>query len=111
MSVHYDEVMGWPSEVASTISRKLGGYTRTSAVRRFKIGFTSDPEQRFTVGYSGSFDEMIVLYRTSSIVHVKDLETDFINYNWDVTDNEIGGGGGRIGDPPYFLYVVVRYKT
>ena len=76
VSVYYDEVTGWPSSVASPIRRKLGGYTRDSKVRRFKIGLTNNPERRFSVGYSTSFDELIVLYRTSSIDHVSEVRSE-----------------------------------
>ena len=53
---------------------------------------------------------MIVVYETTSIDYVSHLEKKLINHNWDFADNEIGGGGGSIGDPPYFLYVVLLYK-
>ena len=111
MGIYYDDITGWPSEVASTIRRKLSAYTRTSKVRRFKIGLTANPEQRFSNEYLGSFDEMIVLYRTSSIDNVSELEKDLIKHNWAVTRNDRGGGGGGIGEPPYFLYVVVKYLS
>jgi hypothetical protein len=52
---------------------------------------------------------MIVLYRTRSIDSVSKLESHLVEHNWEVADNSIGGGGGRIGDPPYYLYVVRRF--
>ena len=52
---------------------------------------------------------MIVLYQTDSIDYVSKLEAALIEHNWELTDNQVGGGGGGIGEPPYYLYVVVLY--
>lgn len=29
-------------------------------------------------------------------------------HNRELADNEIGGGGGNAGKPPYYLYVAIR---
>ncbi|MDP2997906.1 MAG: hypothetical protein Q8N47_10495 [Bryobacterales bacterium] len=52
---------------------------------------------------------MIVLYQTSSIGFVSALEADLVEHNWEFTENVVAGGGGGVGDPPFFLYVVLRY--
>lgn len=107
--VVFDVVTGRPSEVLATLLRKLSAYTRRDRVRRFKIGITNDPHRRLSQAYSAEFDEMIVLYQTSSIGFVSALEADLVEHNWEFTENVVAGGGGGVGDPPFFLYVVLRY--
>ena len=107
--VHFDVVTGSPSQVLPALLRKLSAYTRQDRVRRFKIGITNDAHQRFSQAYSADFDEMIVLYQTSSIDFVSALEADLVEHNWEFTENVVAGGGGGVGDPPYFLYVALRY--
>lgn len=52
---------------------------------------------------------MIVVYRSSSINNVSELECKLIEHNRELADNARDGGGGDYGDPPYFMYVVVKY--
>jgi hypothetical protein len=108
MPVYFDDVTGTPSQVRSLLLRKLSAHTRRDRVRGFKIGVTNDPAGRFSKAYSRDFHEMIVLYQTTSIDFVSELEADLFEHNWEVADNLVAGGGGRIGDPPYFLYVALR---
>ena len=104
-----DIVTGRPSEVVGTLVRKLSAYTRRGRTRRFKIGITNDPVSAFSRRYARNYDEMIVLYQTRSIDSVSKLESHLVEHNWEVADNSIGGGGGRIGGPPYYLYLVRRF--
>lgn len=104
-----DIITGTPSQILTPLLRKIGGYTRQDRTKRFKIGITNDPERRFNQAYAGKYNEMIVLYQTDSIDYVSKLEAALIEHNWDLTDNQVGGGGGGIGEPPYYLYVVVLY--
>lgn len=106
--VYYNYVTGWPGEVVSTVLRKISAYTRTNKVRYFKIGITVDPERRFDEEYKYNYDEMIVVYRSDSYDNVCDLERQLIEHNSELADNMIGGGGGRIGNPPHFMYVVIK---
>jgi hypothetical protein len=53
---------------------------------------------------------MHVVYRTDSYDNVCLLERELIDHNSELTDNMIGGGGGRKGYPPYFMYVVVKHR-
>ena len=106
----FDLVLGRQRLVFSSILRKIGGYTRSDRVRRFKIGVTNDPMRRFLQAYRRLYDEMIVVYRSSSIDRVSDVEWEAVDYNRDLCDNKIGGGGGDYGYPLYFLYVVVVYR-
>jgi hypothetical protein len=106
----YDGIItGKPQDVIPLILRKLSAYTRQDRVRRFKIGITNNPDRRFLQAYAGEYDEMILLYQSSSINSVSELECMLVEHNWECCDNAIGGGGGNIGTPPFFLYVVIRY--
>lgn len=107
--VFYDQVTGAPARVGSVIVKRLSAYTRTTNVRRFKIGISNNPDRRFQEAYEGFYDEMVVLYETTSIDYVSELERILVAYNLDYTDNEVAGGGGGIGEPPYYLYVVVQH--
>ena len=108
--VYFDITTGTPSQVLSSLIRRISAYTRRDRIEKFKIGITNAPERRYSQAYAGKYNEMIVVYETTSIDYVSHLEKKLINHNWDFADNEIGGGGGSIGDPPYFLYVVLLYK-
>ncbi len=101
---------GKPSVVASTMRRRVSAYTRKDLVRGFKIGITNNPAARFSNGYSRDYDEMIVLYKSSSLESVSVVERDLIDHNKEITKNRIAGGGGNYGDPPYYLYIVLRNK-
>ncbi len=98
---------GWPSQVLSTIIRSVSGRVRR---RRFKIGITTNPGRRaaqYDHDAPPYYDEMIVIYESSTILHVVELESALIEFYGDRCDNERGGGGGRppVG-PPYYLYIV-----
>ena len=107
--VSFDTSTGTPTQVLSELIRRISAYTRQDRARRFKIGITNDPERRYSQAYADEYDEMIVVYETRSIDYVSQLEAALIGHNWEVTDNQVGGGGGAIGDPPYYLYIVLGY--
>ena len=107
--VCFDALTGSLATVGSAVLRKLSAYTRGDRVAGFKIGITNDPIRRFREAYAHQYDEMIVVYRTSSIDNVSLLETILIEHNWELTDNEVAGGGGNIGHPPYYLYVALLH--
>ena len=105
-NIYYDFNTGWPSQIMSTLLRRVSQYRLYSP--RLKIGITSNPEGRaYQYDYNfGIYDEMILIYSTSSDSNVRTLEAALIEYYWDVCDNSIGGGGGSRGLPPYYLYIV-----
>lgn len=88
-------------DIASTIEDR---------VSRYKIGITNNPERRFKRKYIKSYDKMIVVCRSSSIHSVSELERKLIEHNRELTDNIISGGGGDYSDPPYYMYVVIKYR-
>ena len=109
-NMHFDVTTGRPSEVASTLRRRVSAYTRKELVQGFKIGITNNPRGRFSNGYARDYDEMVVLYRSSSLDSVSQVECDLIEHNKEITKNRIGGGGGNYGDLPYYLYIVLKNK-
>jgi|SRR5579872_1886870 len=108
--VHFDVTTGRPADVATTLRRRVSAYTRNDRVNGFKIGITNNPLGRYSNGYARDYDQMIVVYRSASLESVSQVECDLIEHNGDITMNRIAGGGGDFGDPPYYLYLVVRYR-
>ena len=109
MSVFYNTITGRPKDVLSSVRRRISAFTRTCNVCNFIIGITNNPERRWRQRYAGEYDEMLVLYQSSSIRCVSELERDLVNHNWGYCDNQISGGGGGIAaTPPYYLYVVIK---
>lgn len=96
---------GWPQAVVTSVSRRISAYTRSDRVNGFKIGITNNPERRFRDGYAHAYPKMAVVYQSSSLENVSELERLLIEHNYELADNIISGGGGNYGDPPYYLYV------
>ena len=104
-----NSVSGKPEHVVSTILRKISAHTRETLVSGFRIGITNHPRRRFD-RHKRDYDEMIVIYRSTSLKFVRDLECELIEHNRELADNFVGGGGGRAGAPPHFMYVVIKYR-
>lgn len=106
--VIYNYQTGNPNDIVSSVLRSISAYTRFDRVSSFKIGITCNPENRFRQAYADSYDKMLVVYQSSSIKNVRDLEYLLVEHNRELCDNIISGGGGNYGEPPYYMYVVVR---
>lgn len=112
MDLTFDEgniTTGAPSQAISTLRRRISAFTRDGTP--FKIGITSDPYRRKSQYEDDTdYDEMIVLYRTSSDRYQRQLEQTLIDDYWDECDNSIQGGGGRpASGPSYYLYIVIEW--
>jgi len=92
----------------SSILRSISAYTRVDRATAFKIGITCNPENRFRQAYADSYDKMLIVYQSSSIKNVRDLERLLVQHNRELCDNIIAGGGGNYGEPPYYMYVVLK---
>lgn len=110
MSVFYSYSTGRPSSVLSSTRRRISAFTRFGNIRRFKIGITNNPERRWRESYQYAYDNMLVVYQSSSITCVSQVEYELINHNWEFCDNQVSGGGGSIASfGPYYLYIVIKY--
>ena len=111
--ISYEIDTGWPSSL-DTMYHRISALTRRWA--NFKIGLTNFPERRWRQEYEGQYDEMIVVYETSSHRNAATLETWLIDYYKEhhslaeKLDNDRRGGGGRKGDGWYYYVYVVRRR-
>lgn len=106
--VIYNYQTGRPNDVLSSVLRSISAYTRVDRATAFKIGITCNPENRFRQAYADSYDKMLVVYQSSSVNNVRDLERLLVEHNRELCDNIIEGGGGNYGEPPHYMYVVVK---
>lgn len=105
--VIYDHWSGHLNMVITPLNRSLGQYIRNYT--EIKIGITNNPETRFNQHIKlKKWDRMIVKYETSSLNYVRTLEQLLVENYFDYISNEVGGGGGNFGNPPYYLYVLIR---
>ncbi len=52
---------------------------------------------------------MLVVYQSSSINCVSELEYELVNHNWQFCDNKVAGGGVESAGP-FYLYVVLQHQ-
>ncbi|GAB5565176.1 MAG: hypothetical protein Wins2KO_22390 [Winogradskyella sp.] len=108
MEIEYNFWTGSINEVKVSLIRSVGQFTRH--YRNVKIGITNNPERRVSEYKRDSrrWNKMIVKYKTSSINFINQLEKILIEYHWNYIKNEIAGGGGPNGKPPYYLYILLK---
>jgi hypothetical protein len=106
-------VTGWPSQVAPSLTRKVGALSRHGGFHK-KIGITADPYSRARRHASDGWRRMELIYQSSSYSHVCQMERYLVDrFHVGVTlggyhHNLVGGGGGRRPSRgPYFLYMIV----
>ena len=111
MEVNYNPVgTGWPS--GTTMSR-ISALVRQDRVRRYKIGMTANPERRAGqiirqrgISY---YDEMTVVYQTSSHRNASEMER-LLLYYYDLDERCVptgppGSGRRPNSGGPYYVYV------
>ena len=106
IQLEWDPWTGPPSKIEGSLHRRISGYTRNG--QSFKTGITGNPWGR-KPGYDGIYDRMIVLYKTTSEKYARDFERRSIDWYGDASDAERRGGGGPLGGPPFYLYVVTNW--
>ena len=110
MRVIYRIKTGWPSKLTTQLKRAISHYSNNASA--FRIGITNWPERRAGQyrQHGWDYDEMIVLYETSTRTNAVSLEQKLIRHNWhkDTLEVERDGGGGRHGKGWYYLYVALR---
>ena len=107
--IEYRCEKGWPSNLESRFRSRVSGYVQDC--KRYKIGITNDPENRFSQSDYRAYNRMIVIYQTQSWDSAGDFEDRLIEYYKDdyACDAIRAGGAGRKGKKtPYFLYVVIN---
>jgi hypothetical protein len=113
MALIYKDHPGHIGNLIPSLRRALGQYTRYC--KHFKIGLTTNPEQRWGTYKRDGWDDMIVVYSTSSEKYVADAEKLLIKHGWEADYmaecwNEVPGGGGKhSGYEWYCVYIVVEY--
>lgn len=109
--INYDYcITGWPDAKFASIYRTI----KKKCIRRrdFWVGMTNDPEYRANnYPENDGWCKMYILYRTDSDSHKRQMETFLIDkfrskYKKAIK-NQKRGGGGRPGEPPHYVYVVV----
>ena len=91
------------------VKRKISALTRNAT--GFWIGIASETElgmeARWNQKYKPrGFNQIALVYKTDSDNFRKQIEAELIRFYADHVHNEIGGGGGSAGTPPYAVYIV-----
>ncbi len=105
MNIRHEIETGWPSQ--TNLQQWISTYTRADRVATFKVGITNNPQAR-AANYGNAYDEMIVLYQTSSDANVRTMESTLTQCYRGFSDNVNDGGGGPRGTGPYYLYIVLK---
>jgi hypothetical protein len=111
VNVRYALQAGWPSQI--NLHQRVSAFTHAGRVTSFKIGITSNPDRRASVykAHGTRYEEMVVLYQTSSKKNVREMEQILIHYfreNERIDNNNAGGGGLIDDDGPYYLYITLQ---
>ena len=102
---------GWPSN-QTELAARVSAFGRADRVSAWKVGITNAPQvrERQYVRAGLHYDEMIVLYRSSSREHVLSMESEIIHGWRDTLDNANAGWGGPRPAGPHYVYLVVRRR-
>lgn len=91
----------------STLRRKISQIIRHWRIH--KIGITANPVRREREHLADGYRDVRLLLKTTSRAVIRAIEAELIHYYWFEPGNEnrTGGGGGRLGEGPYYLYVAL----
>lgn len=102
---------GHKNQLLSSIKRSISGLTSSCENGDFKIGITECPDTRWRQAYKHEYERMHALYRTTSPRVIRSLEKELTEYYWERVCNQRHGGGGFLGQGPYYLYVVLKENS
>ena len=94
---------GRPRQIVPVLGQLLTRYSRTTPHQ--KVGITSNPRQRSQWSGYRDYDEMVLVYRTTSENYARRVEIELIEGWCHMLDNE-QLGGGQLGAPPHYVYIV-----
>lgn len=108
MKLEVDYWTGNINDVIESLNRSIAQHIRNNT--KVKIGITCDPERRYKEHSLSkeNWDRMVVKYKTSSVNYINELEKKLIAHHWEYIKNEVAGGGGPNGTPPYYLYLLIK---
>ena len=108
MELEYDYWSGHLSDISLTLKKSINTYIQHYST--VKIGITCDPERRMSEHYRTDlgWEKMVVKYKTTSVNYINRIEKETIDYHRDDITNMISGGGGPNGNPPYYLYLLLK---
>ena len=112
--VVFDPKTGWPSNVLPDIKRKITRIINDEGYDEIYIGRSSYPTRRINKHRTdkGNFKKALIVYKTQSQEHAQEVERSLIKHylkadNVEVL-NQSEDSRGNIGEPPYYVYVVLR---
>jgi hypothetical protein len=114
MSVAWNYTTGRPNIVFGDLKRSIAQLANNNSY--FKIGITSNPNRRWGEHKKSDpgWDRMIVVYETTSLTYIRQLESLLIEAGWNREEswNFTGGGGGRFSQSgKYYLYILYELRS
>jgi len=108
MELTYDYWKGHLVNVETQLKQSVNAYIQHYS--EIKIGITCNPDRRKSEHHRSKkgWEKMVIKYETQSVKYINAIEKTLIDYHWDYVTNEVGGGGGPNGTPPYYLYVLLK---
>jgi hypothetical protein len=100
--------------ILDSLRQSIGRYHGWNSGELY-IGFTNNPCRRAKQherNKPDTYEDMIVLYETSSLSNVVDVERSLIDLAQSrYLVNSRTGGGGREGPGPYYVYVLIPFQN
>ena len=113
-----DTLSGFPSEVIDDLKDLILKYSQGASAEYIGIASGDDGVSAMKSRIDDykkdlRINEMRLLYESSSHKHVKEIETELIQFsqlvNSKINANQVAGGGGRVPSNPKHYYVYAAY--